>query len=113
IQNDRLSTDLASDFNNLNPYVSLKIQKKKFYFSLTTGVQLMNRKDRGYYMGDLYELKQDDVLPSLNLYSNYRFGKNASIYVNYSLEENYANASQLLPIENLSNPLNTIIGNPD
>lgn len=113
IQNDRLSTDLASDFNNLNPYVSLKIQKKKFYFSLTTGVQLMNQKDRGYYMGDLYELKQDDALPSLNLYSNYRFGKNASIYINYNLEENYANASQLLPIENLSNPLNTIIGNPD
>src|SRR5690625_5147540 len=45
--------------------------------------------------------------------ANYRFGQNSSVFMNYSMNERFASAEQLLPIENLSNPLNTTIGNPD
>jgi len=113
ILNNLLSSDLSSDFYNLNPFVSLKLQKKKFYFNLSTGVRFLNQNNRGIYMDERYELKLNDVLPSLRISGNYRFSKSASIYFNYSLEENYGTSAQLLPIENLSNPLNTIVGNPD
>lgn len=111
--NDLLSSDISSDLRKVSPFAAFKIQKDKLYFNLSTGVQFLNQKNSGFYNGNLYELNQDKIVPEIEVYGNYQFGKNASIYMNYSLRENFGSADQLLAIENLANPLNTIIGNPD
>jgi hypothetical protein len=45
------------------------------------------------------------------LYGGYRFSKSKNLWVNYNYEYSLPSARQLLPVEDLANPLNTIIGN--
>ena len=42
---------------------------------------------------------------------SYKIAKSKSIYANFNYEVSLPSADQLLPFENLANPLNTIIGN--
>ena len=42
---------------------------------------------------------------------NFKIGKSKSIWAMYDYTVNFPKASQLLPIENIANPLNTFIGN--
>lgn len=111
--NDRLSSNISSDFYNLKPFVALKLQKNKIFFRINAGLGIMEQKNDGYYMSDSYELNQRKVVPDLNFYANYKFSKNSSLYMNYRVSESFATAEQLLAIENLSNPLNTTTGNPN
>lgn len=112
-ENELLSTEISSDWKTLNPYLALRLQKSELFFNLNVGVEFMNQENFGHYLSQDYNLDLDKVSPSASLYGNYRFGKNASVFFNYSMNERFASAEQLLPIENLSNPLNTSIGNPD
>lgn len=112
-QNQLLSYQLSSDFNSVNPFATYKIRKKKFNASFSGGVEFMTQKNNGTYLSQDYYLKQDYALPTFSVNGNYRMGKNSSIYMNYNYEVNLPSAQQLLPIENLANPLNTYIGNPD
>ena len=65
------------------------------------------------YLGNETNLNKNYVLPFANAHGNYKFGKSKSIWVNYSYDVDFPSASQILPVENLANPLNTYIGNPD
>lgn len=112
-ENELLSYELSSDFNSVNPFATFKIRKKKFNASFSGGVEFMTQKNNGNYMSEDYYLKQNYALPTFSVNGNYRMGKGSSIYANYNYEVNLPSAHQLLPIENLSNPLNTYIGNPD
>ncbi len=112
-QNDLLSFEYSSDFDNLNPYASFRIRKNKFNLSLTGGVQFLSQKNNGNYLSDAYFQKQEFTLPSASANGNYRFGKGNSIYFNYNFNVDLPSAQQLLPIENRSNPLNYYVGNPD
>lgn len=112
-ENEFLSFELSSDFNSVNPFATFKIRKKKFNASFSGGVEFMSQKNRGNYLSENYYLKQDYALPTFSVNGNYRMGKGSSIYANYNYEVNLPSAQQLLPIENLANPLNTFVGNPD
>lgn len=112
-QNDLLTTFTSSDYSSLNPNVGLQITKSKFWFSAYAGYQNFNQESFGRYLGTDYLLDQkfEDYTASLNF--NYRFTKNLSLYFNYSKNNSLPSSQQLLPILNLSDPLNTFIGNPD
>ncbi len=112
-ENELLSYELSSDFNSVNPFGMFKLRKKKFSASVSGGVQFLSQKNNGNYLSQDYYLKQNYALPSFSVNGNYRLGKGASIYVNYNYNITLPSARQLLPIENLANPLNTYIGNPD
>lgn len=113
LENDLLSSNIGYDMNRANPYVSFRLRKKKFNLRFSAGVDFLTQKNNGIYMDQDYFLQQDKVLPTFSANGNYKFGKNSSIYVNYTYENSLPTALQLLPIENLSNPLSTFIGNPD
>ncbi|HLV23875.1 MAG TPA: outer membrane beta-barrel protein [Moheibacter sp.] len=113
IQNELLSFELSSEYSALNPYATYKIRKNKFNASLTAGIQILSQKNLGNYLAQDYTLKQDHSLPSFSANANYRFERGKSIYVNYNYEVNLPSARQILPIENLSDPLHIYIGNPD
>lgn len=112
-KNEFLSSEISSEIRNLNPNLSLRLQKSKLFFRLNVGVDFINQKNFGSYLTQNYNLNSDKISPSISLNTNYRFGKNSSVFMNYSLNETLASAEQLLPIENISNPLNTISGNPN
>ena len=44
---------------------------------------------------------------------NYKINKSRSIYANYNYQINFPTAAQVLPVEDLGNPLNTFVGNPN
>lgn len=111
--NEILSFEISSEFDNVNPYAIYKTRKNKFNISLTGGVNFLSQKNRGHYLSDDYFLKQEFILPSVSANANYRFARGKSIYVNYNYQVNTPSAQQLLPIENLSDPLNIFVGNPD
>lgn len=111
--NEILSFELSSDFTGINPYASYNIRKNKFNTSITAGVSFLSQKNQGNYLSQDYFLKQDYVLPTFSANLNYRFNRGKSIYLNYNYDTNLASAQQLLPIENLSDPLNIYVGNPD
>lgn len=113
IDNEWLSKDVSSDFQNVNPYLNLKLQKSKFYVNLKAGVGILSQKNDGIYRSEIYGLNLNKLTPTFNLNGNYRMKNNANIYFNYTLKEEFGSAEQLLPIEDLSNPLNTFVGNPD
>lgn len=112
-ENEFLSYELGSDYNSVNPFATFKIRKNKFNASISGGMQFMSQKNNGNYMSQDYYLKQNFALPSASANAHYRFGKGSSIYVNYNYDVMLPSAQQLLPIENLANPLNTYIGNPE
>ena len=112
-KNEFLSSEVSSDNRNANPYVSLRLQKSKIFFRLNLGVDFIHQKNFGTYLSEDYGLTLEKASPSISMNANYRFGQNSSVFMNYSMNERFASAEQLLPIENLSDPLNTTIGNPD
>ena len=112
-KNEFLSSEISSDNRNANPYVSLRLQKSKIFFRLNLGVDFIHQKNFGTYLSEDYGLTLQKASPSISMNANYRFGQNSSVFMNYSMNERFASAEQLLPIENLSDPLNTTIGNPD
>lgn len=111
--NDVLSMQTSSDYQNISPYLSYRIRKNKYNLSITGGVQFLSQKNNGYYMGNQYFQKQEFVLPEANFNLNYKLSKELNLYWNYNFQADLATAQQILPIEDFSNPLNTVVGNPD
>lgn len=112
-ENDLLSSEIFSELNSVNPYLSLNLNKKKFYFNLNAGVEFLHQKNDGNYRSQDYRLNQDQISPAISFNSNYKLFERGSIYLNYSYKSRFATAEQLLAIEDISNPLFTRIGNPD
>lgn len=113
---DIFNTDLSTDFEYKNsrsvPEIRLSYRDKQT--SLRIG---------GSYVFRTLESK-DGLRPILNLkrkfeamemYSRFRhrFSPKSSISLRYSLDNRPPNTRQLQPFEDVSNPLNTVVGNPN
>ena len=103
----------SSDFQRFAPFLAFKLQKSKFNFHFNGGTQFLTQKNQGDYLNNAYFVEQEYILPEINMNMNFKLGNGGNLYFNYNYDVNLASAQQILPIENLSNPLNTIVGNPD
>jgi hypothetical protein len=112
-QNDFLTSFFTSKTRSFKPTAGFSINKKKFNFSLKAGTTLTNFSNEALYLGNTAQLDKNYVLPNANVYLNYKISKASSIWMNYYYNVGFPTASQVLPIENLANPLNTFIGNPN
>lgn len=113
IKNDSLSNYISSKTNVVNPFVSLNIRKKNYSGRVSLGTEITQFKNFSNYLNENTMLNKDYIFPTVNGYLNYRFSKSKSVYMNYQYSVNIPTASQILPVVNISNPLNTITGNPD
>lgn len=119
--------NVTQDFTDFNTDLSTDFQYTDFRsvpsFGLSyRGEKLSTRFDVGY---NLRTLKNDDLLrPEFNVerdfenikanaYINYKFSPKASIYASYWLDNQPPALRQLQAYEDVSNPLQTIIGNPN
>ncbi|GGD86529.1 outer membrane beta-barrel protein [Planktosalinus lacus] len=110
--NSLLSTDFIFKNNRSTPAIGLTIRKEDYTFSVS-----------GSYMNRVLETtdklrpglsaKQEFEALEYNTFFNYRFSPQKSVYFNYSLNNSPPTLEQLQPFEDVSDPLNTIIGNPD
>lgn len=111
--NDRLSSKINSEKQVVSPRAGIELNKKNFRGSLSMGPDITHYYNRSFYMANETELRSNYILPYFRTNFRYKINKSKSVYFNGTYKVNLPSANQLLPFENLSNPLNTIIGNPD
>jgi hypothetical protein len=110
-QNDLLTSYMESDRQTFGPGVGIQYNKKKFMIGINTYTEITSFRNKSLYLGETITLNKDYMLPAVNAYFNYRFTKSKSMWVSYNLNTDFPDAYQVLPVVNLSNPLNTFIGN--
>lgn len=113
---DDFNFDLSTDFEYLNqestPSLKLTYRKDKWSTSFTTRYIFRTLENKDFLRPEL-SLKRDFKALELRANFNYRFSEKASMYSGYSLNNSPPSLTQLQPFQNVSNPLNTITGNPN
>lgn len=108
---DLLTNYVSSDASTFNPYAGITIEKGKYSLNFSGGTSVINFKNFGSYMGTNYAVNKNYMLPTAEASFRLKFKKTQSIYTGYTFSTNLPQANQILPIEDLSSPLYTTIGN--
>ncbi|MQP25514.1 outer membrane beta-barrel protein [Flavobacterium sp. LMO8] len=111
--NDLLSNDIISSTSSVTPMVGISLRKKKIRGSISMGTEIINFNNQSTYLSNKTAVNKNYMYPKMNGYLSITLGKSKSFYTYYSYEVNLPSANQILPFENLANPLNTVIGNAD
>ncbi len=111
--NDVLSNAIESNTSRVIPMFGVSIRKKKIRGSISMGTEIINFNNQSNYLSNKIAVNKNYMYPKMNGYINITLGKSKSIYSYFSYEVNLPSANQILPFQNLANPLNTVIGNAD
>lgn len=108
--------DLSTDFINQNrvgtPSAELVYNSEKMNFGLGTGYSYRSIENTDQLRPDL-SLKRNFEFIEFGGNFNYRFSPKMSLYFDYDYDNRAPEISQLQPFQNVSDPLNTVIGNPN
>ncbi|MCB0438065.1 MAG: outer membrane beta-barrel protein [Mangrovimonas sp.] len=110
------NTDLSTDFDYKNrshtPNLELTYKKEKWSASIEAGYNYISMENKDGLRPDL---SYADDFKNLQLGADfdYRFTETFSMYTGYNLRNNPPSIRQLQPFEDVSNPLNTVTGNPN
>lgn len=113
IENTLISNEFKSLEKTFTPRTGISFNKKKFNFDINLGTSIMSLDDSSIYQNLDTNINRNFILPYLRAYGSIKFSKSKNIWVNYNYNTSFPSASQLLPIEDLADPLNTYIGNPN
>ncbi len=111
--NQSLSNYVQSRQNTISPKIGLTFEKGKFTFNLNSSVSFVVFKNYSSYMNIPLELHNKYSLPFGKAQIKYRFNRSKFVTITYDFVNTLPTYNQLLPVENLANPLNTVIGNPN
>jgi len=110
--NSDLSTDFQyTDYRSI-PSVGLSYRGEKLSTSFDIGYNIRTLKNEDL-LRPQYNVERDFENIEANSYFSYKFSPKSSIYANYWLENRPPGLRQLQAYEDVSNPLQTVIGNPD
>ena len=112
IFNDILSSDFTYKNRRTTPSLDLTYRKEKFSVSLEAGY-VFRRIENEDQLRPQFSIARNFNAIELNGYFNYRFSDKMSIYANYNLNNRPPQLRQLQAFEDVSNPLNVIVGNPN
>jgi hypothetical protein len=110
------NTDLSSDFEfddvTVRPAAGLVYRKEKWSIGLETGYVFRTLENTDALRPEL-SLSQKFEALELDSYFTFRFNDKTSIYLRYDLRNQPPQLNQLQPFQDVSDPLNTITGNPN
>ncbi len=110
--NNFLSNDYENDFYNNRIGVSLRTTKKKYNYTVGISVQPVNLQGNSITKGSAYKtIRRANIFPIARF--SYSFNRTKSLNMNYSGNATQPNFSQLQPVQDLTNPQSTTIGNPN
>ncbi|MEZ4839811.1 outer membrane beta-barrel protein [Flavobacterium sp.] len=109
--NAPLSNEINSSVLKIYPSAGLNITKKKIRARFNAGPEFVTFKNESDYLATNTRLNKQYIFPKASANLNYTISNGKSIYMNYSFRMELPLANQILPVVNLSNPLNTIVGN--
>ena len=113
VANQSLSNYVHSIQNTISPKLGLTFEKNKFTFNLNSSIAFVAFKNHSLYMSNALDLNNNYSLPFWRAQIRYKLQRSKFITIAYDLINTLPSYGQLLPVENLANPLNTVIGNPD
>ena len=113
VSNELLTNLYQSSAKTLTPKAGFGIDKKKYSFNLNAGPSIINFENTALYLGNETNLNKNYVVPYANARLSIKISKSQSIWSSYGYNVDLPSASQLLPIDNLADPLNTYVGNPN
>lgn len=112
IFNTPLSTSYTFRNNRSTPGLGITIKKESYSFSASGGYVTRVLKNMDKLRPGLSTNQTFKAL-EYSSYINYSFSPQRSLYVNYSFYNSPPTLEQLQPFEDISDPLNTTIGNPE
>ena len=111
INNDLLTTSTLSNSKTITPNAGIEWTKKKFNFRMNLGTNIIKYDAYSDYVGISTDLNKEYLVPKVSASVNYKFTKSKSLWLSYNYDYTLPSISQILPFENLSNPLSTYFGN--
>ncbi|WP_162127255.1 outer membrane beta-barrel protein [Flavobacterium phycosphaerae] len=109
--NAQQSSSTEGKVNSYFPSTGIILSKAKTNGRINFGPEFVNFEAQSNYTGINTIRNRNYVFPRVKGYISHTIGKSKSIYANYEYKMEVPEANQVLPFENLANPLNTIIGN--
>lgn len=113
LANDLLTNAFNSTEKAVMPSAGIEISTKKVNLNFNAGTAVINFNANSDYLSATTNYNKNYVMPYVNMYGNIRFTKTRNLWINYNYSYDLPTARQVVPIEDLANPLNTIVGNPD
>ena len=113
VTNDLLSNFTTSTQNSISPKVGLTFEKNKFTFNLNSTTSIIEFDNHSLYLSKITDLNKKYILPLARAQIRYRVSRSKFVSLVYNYANNLPSFNQLMAVENLANPLNTIIGNPN
>jgi len=111
--NPALSNYTSSIQNSVTPKVGITLQKNKFTLNLDSRTSIINFDNHSLYLNNATDLNKKYALPFATALLRYKFTRSKNLSFKYDYSNALPSATQLMPVINLNNPLNTIVGNPD
>lgn len=105
-----LSNIYQQNTNTFGPSISIRLNKKKINSSFTIETNIVEQNNFSEYINTVTNLNKREVIPTFNGYLSYNFTDEKSIYSYFTYDYELPTAVQLLPVINLSDPLNTTTG---
>ncbi|MNS79367.1 hypothetical protein D3C72_1130200 [compost metagenome] len=111
--NAGLTNYTTSSQNSIAPKVGLTFEKNKFNFNLNSSTSIVDFDNHSFYLNRNTDLNQKYILPYGSAQIMYSIKKKKNLSMRYEYSNSLPSSDQLLPVANLTNPLNSVIGNPD
>ncbi|MDR2809207.1 MAG: outer membrane beta-barrel protein [Tannerellaceae bacterium] len=108
------SKSYRNDFTSQRASLSFKAQRAKYNYTLGMNLDPSHSKSENF-VGDevLSELSRSVINLSPMAQFNYMFNRQSNLRVDYNGRTREPSMTQLQPVADVSNPNNTVIGNPD
>jgi hypothetical protein len=111
--NDLQTNYTTSRQNSISPKVGLTFEKNNFTFNLNSSTSIIDFDNHSLYLTKVTDLNQKYVLPFGRAQIRYKLDRSKFLTFRYDYSNSLPSSTQLMPVANLANPLNTIIGNPN
>ena len=103
----------SSNRNSIAPKAGLTFEKNRYTFTFNFSTLIVDYDNHSFYLDRNTDLNQQYLLPLAKAQIRYKVNRSKYFVLKYDYYNNLPTSTQLLPVANLSNPLNTIIGNPN
>jgi len=107
-----LSTDFKNYEKNLSPKLGLTFRNEKITARVNVGYQFQHLSNKDGLRPEL-DIERDFDLPNADASITLRPTKQSNASLRYNLRNSAPSLNQLRPFENIDDPLNTIVGNPN
>lgn len=109
--NTVLSNDFKSDYTYSGGSINFRSNQKKVNLTVGSSLQEATLVSTNNSNGNVIRTKFTDVLPNASF--QYRMNSTRNLNLNYSTSTQQPSTTQLQPISDVSDPLNTYTGNPN